>query len=309
VAVALRQDGVTVDLAAQGLKCVIGCDRADTIMVTEAGQPVFAAGSGGADNFILDNLDAHGPRILWGSAGADVFEFQNGGRVSLAVVNIDGLTEEAFSRLTLADLGLGNIDLSLLSAIIINPDATHRFHMDDTLLGTSAVNLGDWSGLGDDPELLAHLVPGYASPVSFGVRTSDYLGDSFAIQAVYDNEVRAHHQTTFTYNPFDITVWSDGQYRVVETDNYVEHWINDVDEAIDDALMSAELEFAQFDEYGYDWATSEYWRLQESSDLPTGQFLVVGGQFDGNSLAANGDLSGSLPGDPGPNPFDWLLAA
>lgn len=73
VAVALGDTGVTVDMAAQGLECVIGCDKDDTIWVTAADQPVFAAGGGGSDRFILDNLEAQGPRILWGGAGGGSF--------------------------------------------------------------------------------------------------------------------------------------------------------------------------------------------------------------------------------------------
>jgi hypothetical protein len=318
VAVALGQDGVTVNMAEQGLECVIGCDGDDTIFVTEDGQPVFAAGGGGSDHFVLDNLEAHAPRILWGGAGADVFEFQNGGRVSLAVVNIAGLTEEAFSRLTVADLGLGEIDVSLLSAIIINPDATDRFYLDGVGLGTSSVNLQEWWEIGDDPDLLTLLLPG-STPVSLDVRTSDVLGGTYDVQGVYRNEVRAVHEITLQYNYYDVTVRSDGGYRVVNTDTYEEElirWNEETGQAltssseiIEDAFMTAEQVFAQFDQQNYGHITSEYWTVQESSDTPTGPFYVVGGAFAGNVLSANGDLSGSFPTDPGPSPFDWLLAA
>jgi hypothetical protein len=49
VAVALGQDGVTVDMAAQGLECVIGCDGADTITIGEANSGLIAAGGDGSD--------------------------------------------------------------------------------------------------------------------------------------------------------------------------------------------------------------------------------------------------------------------
>lgn len=319
VGVALGSEGVTVDMAAQGLECVIGCDGTDTITVSNENDPVFAAGGGGSDHFILDIFEAYGPRILWGGTGADVFEFQNAGRVSLAVVNIDALTEEAFSRLTIADLGLGEIDVSLLSAIIINPDATDRFYSDEGVLGTSSVDLRDWWQIGDDPDLLDLLVPGFASPVSLDIRTSDVLGGSYSVQGVFRNEVRAIHEITIQYNYHDVTVRSDGGYDVVNTDTYEEYlirWNEEAgrmltgsDEIIEDALRSAERVFAQWDEYDYGDITSEYWTVQARSDIPTGPFYVVGGEFVGNVLSANGELSGSLAGDPGPSPFDWLLAA
>ncbi len=234
------------------------------------------------------------------------------------MVTIDGLTEEAFSRLTVADLGLGDIDVSLLSAIIINPDATDRFSLDGVGLGTSSVNLQEWWEIGNDPDLLALLLPG-STPVSLDVRTTDVLGGSYAVQGVYRNEVRAVHEITLQYNYHDVTVRSDGGYEVVNTDTYEEELIRwneetgqpltSSSEIIADALRAAERVFAQWDEQDYGHITSEYWTVQESSDTPTGPFYVVGGAFAGNVLSANGDLSGSLPNDPGPSPFDWLLAA
>lgn len=40
-----------------------------------------------------------------------------------------------------------------------------------------------------------------------------------------------------------------------------------------------------------------------------GPIFVVGGTFSGRVLSCNGDLTGTLPTDTGPSPFDWLLAA
>lgn len=109
VAVALGQDGVTVDMAAQGLECVIGCDGADTITIGEANSGLFAAGGDGSDTFLVTNGDGWiegGPRVLWGGSGADTFDFERASYAyGIAVVQIDGLTEEMFAGLTLAGDG------------------------------------------------------------------------------------------------------------------------------------------------------------------------------------------------------------
>ncbi|HHW77825.1 MAG TPA: hypothetical protein GX399_12490, partial [Xanthomonadaceae bacterium] len=127
VAVALGDIGVTVDMAAQGLECVIGCDGDDTIVVSGASKSLFAAGGAGADTFHLVFGDEESPRVLWGGAGADTFIFEEGMHGGIAVVSIAGLTEEAFARLTLDDLDLGGLPLNEFRAIILNPDASDRF--------------------------------------------------------------------------------------------------------------------------------------------------------------------------------------
>lgn len=88
---------------------MIGCDGADTITIGEANSGLFAAGGDGSDTFLVTNGDGWiegGPRVLWGGSGADTFDFERASYAyGIAVVQIDGLTEEMFAGLTLAGDG------------------------------------------------------------------------------------------------------------------------------------------------------------------------------------------------------------
>lgn len=158
----------------------------------------------------------------------------------------------------------------------------------------------DWWEIGE--EVLDLLLPGYGTPVSLDMRTSDVLGGSHAIQGVFRNEVRAIHEVTIQYNYFDVTVRSDGGYDVVDTDTYEEDLIRWNDETgsmidtraevIEDALMTPDLLFAQWDEYDYGHIPSECWTVQDRSDIPTGPFHVVGGAFVGHGLSGNATSRG-----------------
>jgi len=320
VAVALGSDGVTVDIAAQGLECVIGCDGVDTITVAGIApgpdELLYAAGGGGSDTFIVTHNPGEGPKVLWGGAGADHFDFRltdpdySRDQIGIAVVHIEGLTEEAFSRLTLANLGLGGIDISKLDAIIINPDGLDSYFWGGAPLTTSNIDLLDY----DDVGYYSHFVSGYDTPASFEVRSSSYLGGTQSIQSVFSNEIRVQHEITFNFDYLDITVWSGGDYEVVETETYNERPYESLQAAIDEAKFIAELEFEQYAPYSEYGTTPEYWTMtyhETDSDVPHyyAPFFVVGGTFSGGDLSANGQLIGSLPDDSGPSAFDWLLAA
>lgn len=320
VAVALGSDGVTVDMAAQGLECVIGCDGADTITVAGIApgpdELLHAAGGGGSDTFIVTHNPGEGPKVLWGGAGADHFDFRltdpdySRDQLGIAVVHIEGLTEEAFSRLTLANLGLGGIDISKLDAIIINPDGLDSYFWGGAPLTTSNIDLLDY----DDVGYYSHFVSGYDTPASFEVRSSSYLGGTQSIQSVFSNEIRVQHELTFNFDYLDITVWSGGDYEVAETETYNERPYESLQAAIDEAKFIAELEFEQYAPYSEYGTTPEYWTMtyhETDSDVPHyyAPFFVVGGTFSGGDLSANGQLISSLPDDSGPSAFDWLLAA
>ncbi len=175
VAVALGDTGVTVDMAAQGLECVIGCAGDDLFRVAGTDDFIFfAAGGGGNDTFKIaydETLGvAYGPRVLWGGEGADTFVFERGLIGNVAVVQIDGLTEEAFANLTISDLGLGGIDINLFRAIIINPDSGDNI---------------DFGYLEQTPGYLEATDDQHNDGWNFTVKSSSFWGQAMATQSVF----------------------------------------------------------------------------------------------------------------------------
>jgi RTX calcium-binding nonapeptide repeat (4 copies) len=297
VAVALGQDGVTVNMAAQGLECIIGCDGADTITVGGGSEPLFAAGGKGSDAFTVTFDQAEGPKVLWGGVGADTFDFYIDDlsdpwadhQLGIAVVSIVGLTEEMFASLTLADLGLGTMNLSEIDAIIVNPDA------DDTIMMYgSPVEV-----FGTDPNL--YTITGYQDDASFGIRMSDYLGGQHAIQSVFLNEHWAENEYFGYFDHNIIRVTASGT-EITEVEDFFETGYSSLQEAIQETQEDAQ-----------DWfdAVGETFLAHPESDSPYWNFpfFVVGGSIDGSVLTADGSLEVPSPSDPGATPFDWLLAA
>lgn len=312
VAVALGDTGVTVDMAAQGLECVIGCAGADTFILQAGESTVFAAGGNANDTFTVRFADTEAPKILWGGPGADTFNFEHSTayenwwdypQLGLAVVTIAGLTEEMFASLTLDDLGLGDMDLSLIDAIVINPDAGDQY-----LFNGGAFQTSGWDQM-YDPQNFG---------VAFGVKSSTYLGGSHAIQSLFGIDVFQFNEFSMNFEYFDIIVsgdetvdtrvvaaeWSDGLFWSPWDQAYMP--ITPQHPLIQQAIAQTEAEAAAwFAENGYEYQT--HW----ASDAPNAlcSFFVVGGRLAGSDLISNNSLVGALPEDAGPTPFDWLLAA
>jgi RTX calcium-binding nonapeptide repeat (4 copies) len=302
VGAAVGLDGVTVNMTAQGLEVCIGSGGADEITCAGSEGALFAAGSGGADTFNVAYDQSEAPKVLWGGAGADSFNFFFGdpenefdAQLGIAVVRIEGLTEENFAQLSIGDLGLGGVDLSKIDAIIVNPDSADRFYIDGSTLGTSMLNVEDY-GVGDYP----HFVTGYDISAVSGVLSSSYLGGEHAIQSVYFREVRVETYYTYAYDYNQIDVTATGDVVVTETDFFAETWHDSLQEAIDQALQDSGPWFEEND---------PYWVARLESDSPAAPFFVVGGAFTGASLSSSGALTAPAPEDPGATPFDWLLVA
>ena len=290
VAVALGTQGVTVDMAAQGLECVIGCDGADTITVAGAEDCLFAAGGGGADTFnMVWGEGDEGPRVMWGGAGADTFVFDDGMNGGIAVVGIAGLTEELFASLTLADLGLGNLNLDLFRAIIINPDEQDRVIIGGSIFSASGVPGGD-----------------YRSAVS-PLQTAE-LGRSLTVQGFYVEGYMEDIRPVFEWDEMENILsisyfngtWDSGGDPIMEVDEYDPLGQADQEEAMD------LYEYYQINPYDV-WIEPSL--HPDYNPMGAGELFVVGGRFDGASLSENGALTALLSDDPGPSPFDWLLAA
>ncbi len=299
VALALGQDGVTVDMAAQGLECVIGCDGADTITVGEAEGALFAAGGGGSDTFIVrngeDGYNEGGPRVLWGGGGADTFEFEWASYAhGIAVVQIEGLTEETFSTLTLADLGLGSLDLSMFQAIVLNPDQSDRFLYDGSVF-TSALYFSDSDGHSSS-------VRSHAS--SF---ISEALGRSLSVQGVYQNNYVIETTPNFEWDDMENII------SVSRFTGAIDAFGAGIFDVTDYDPLSASDQEEAMDLYEYYFTNTDQVVVQVATDPQYNAFgaplWVVGGTFSGEALSANGQLTAGPLGDPGTTPFDWLLAA
>lgn len=311
VAVALGQGGVTIDMAAQALECVIGCDGSDTITVSGGSDALFAAGGGSTDTFNVTYDDEEGPKVLWGGAGADTFDFSFSEmpeywwdeQLGLAVVNIDGLTEEIFASLSLADLGLGGINMSLIDAIVINPDDEDRFTLNGSEFQTSGWEIS---------------VPHEDFGLAFGVRPSFYLGGGHAIQSLFGIDVFRYQEFSKNYEYYDVVVsgdeaeetkvvpaeWSGGMFWSPWDQAYMP--ITPGHPMIQAAIAETEAEAANwFAENGTEEQT--HW----ASDVPHFfcPFFVVGGSLSGSELNSNHSLTAPTPEDPGTTPFDWLLVA
>lgn len=291
VAVALGNTGVTVNMLEQELEVCIGGGGADTFIMGGSDDILFAAGGGGSDTFVID-CDEYfeSPRVIWGGAEADNFlftgDYAGGG---IAVVQIDGLTEEMFANLTVEDLNLGGLNLDAFRAIIINPDASDRFEVG-----------GDEFSASEMPEGVEWRF--FSSP-----SLTDWIGRSMNVwggyASNYEFEATLHVERDEFENVLSITDYtgrwlSDGS----EEFNFYEYDPNDEGEQ-DEAEAFIEAR-----------AIEPLFRMTELETNPNygpwyGTFFVVGGNFVGSSLGSNGELTGSLPDDTAPSPFDWLVAA
>jgi Ca2+-binding RTX toxin-like protein len=297
VAVAVGQDGVTVDMLDQGLEVAIGGGGADLITVGEADSGLFAAGGGSGDRFIVTNGDGFiegGPRVLWGGSGADTFEFEWASYArGIAVVQIDGLTEETFSSLTLADLGLGDLDLSMFQAIILNPDQDDRFLFDGQVFS---------SGL--------HVVnDGFSASVRSHTSSfiTEALGRPLSVQGLYQDNYVVETTPNFEWDDMENIISISRSTGTFDADGNEIFTVTAYD-PLDDADQAEAM-----DVYNYYGTHTDQLIVQVDTDPQYNAFWnslwVVGGTFSGEALGANGLLAAGPLSDPGNTPFDWLLVA
>lgn len=272
-----------------------GCDGDDTIIVSGASESLFAAGGAGADTFHLAFGDEESPRVLWGGAGADTFIFDGGATSGfamtggIAVVSIPGLTEAAFAKLTLADLDLAGLPLNEFRAIIINPDALDRFEVQGAQYNTAL-------------DLEGSVFRSHSSDF-----ISAWMGRPVSVQghyaSAYETQVMAGVEWDDMENVLSIG-WFAGTWNASgEPDMHITEY--DPFEAADQRRAREDVAY-----YNENLISIVVQPDTHPDYAPwNGPIFVVGGTFSGAALSGNGDLTGTLPGDTGPSPFDWLLAA
>ncbi len=306
VAVAIGQDGVTVDMAAQGLECVIGCDGADMITVGDGEGNLMVAGGGGADTIYVPYGNGEGTRILWGSddSVADEFVFYGGGQLGLLVVTVAGLTTENFSTFDLSMLNLpATFNWGAIDAVIINPDSHDRFYgpSDTTSIFT------EYFGIQSVDENLSGVEwdvvwDGYIEQTVQG--SSGYLGASLHMQVP---EYGSFVDIWYREKGDTATAWLNGAEHY---DQGITDLIADLMDEYGNPVVDWSVDMTEFDEGGE--GTGMLWfRDAEWTGGPDShdQWFVAGGSIYDTEIVANGAPQAIMPVDPGPSPLDWLLAA
>jgi hypothetical protein len=310
VAVALGSDGVTVDMTAQGLECVIGGDGADTITVGDGEGNLMVAGGAGADTIIVSYGDGQDTRILWGSddSDADEFAFVNtglpGAQLGLLVVTVAGLTTENFATFDLSMLNLpASFNWGAIDAVIINPDSQDNYYglsdttsifteyygiqaIDETLSGTEWDVV--WSGA------MQQSVQG----------SSGVLGATLHMQVP---EYGSFVDIWYREKGDTATAWLNGTEYY---DQGIRDLIEDLTDEYGDPVVDWSIDMSEFDEGG-DGTGVLWFREAEWNGGPDAgdQWFVAGGAIYDTQIVTNGAPHAIMPEDSGPSPFDWLLAA
>lgn len=309
VAVALGTDGVTVNMAAQGLECVIGGDGADVITVGGQGN-VMVAGGGGADSIIVTYGNGQDTRILWGSddSAADEFLFVNSGeagaQLGLLVVTVAGLTSRNFADFDLSKLNLpASFNWGAIDAVIINPDSNDQYY---TGFDTAPI-FTEYFGLqAIDETLSASAWDGeWLGSVKQAVEgTSPYLGASLHMQVA---ETGVFAELWYRNKGDTATAWLNG---VESYDQGIEDMIAELTDEFGQSDATWSVDMSALDDNGE--GTAMMWfRDAEWTGGPDeyDMWFVAGGAMQGTQFVANGAPHAVMPEITDPSPFDWLLAA
>jgi Ca2+-binding RTX toxin-like protein len=266
-------NGVTIDLDAQGFEAFAGTDGADVIRLSASNT---------------------GPKIVWGGGGADVFQFHTdpevGGQAGIYVVNVAGMTAEAFQNVTLESLGLGGLDLSQIDAVVINPDAGDRFFINDEPMGIA----------GTASDYVSLFLPGIYDEAVLGGRSYDVSGSGAEIQLLSSDVLgRAMTMQGGWSAGYTVAVEVGWTMQLVSAPMFVavnggEATFEEFVEARN-AFSAAALGALEYEHEG--WIYTYYYRLEsyvdDPADFPTGgaSWFVAGGSFDGFVLSGDSVLS------------------
>jgi Ca2+-binding RTX toxin-like protein len=335
--------GVTANLAAIDLECVIGGGGSDHFVLNST-DTLMAAGGGGNDTFEVSY--GSDTCIIWGGAGADqiVYTGAYAGSLGIMIANVDGLTTENFHLFDKSMLGLGSLDWSQIDVLVLNPDSGDRIAIGDSShdlavgyrsvsISTSIWNGGDW----EDPA--SHDVFEF-TPSPF--LTDDVTSDPGQLDEYARwNQVGYHSQSfldgyagpVFTtaqeiVGALWITEYEDPWKSYVRPEYYAEY-IDD-EWVVTDPLAQGRGFFGdgwdfeidtEYDlsgaKYVTDWVEqgdgyrerAHYFELESHAHITEpGGWFFVGGGLSGSQIEGGG-ISANLTGLADDRISDWLLAA
>ncbi len=342
VAVAVGQDGVTVDMGIQSLEVLIGGLGADSIVFRGA-EEQMAAGGGGNDTFTLDFGEGNGLRTIWGGGGADEILAVSPNFLGVMVATVTGLTVENFHLFDRSMLGLGeSFDWSAIDLLILNPDAGDRIKLDYGVEGVFDVMVKDYSqpvlanfadSTGDHYEVVTTVDflgdATFGAPDWYGVQIgsydttdfiSGYAGPVFTNAMVVEDEV-----VVFEYKVGETTYITGQEIGWEEVDGepvvnrklaegiglFGEGWNGEYDTEYDLSQAKGSSGWVQIGEN--EWISAHYFSCDYEDSIVgyNAGWYVVGGEIggaDGKEIVDTGAIHAYMTGIIG-TVSDWLLAA
>lgn len=309
VAVALGSDGVTVDMTAQGLECVIGCDGADVITFGSGNGNLMAAGGAGSDTFYVSYGEGQDTRIIWASDDAesdDIIIYNSdgfGSQLGILVVTVAGLTRENFSSFDLSMLNLPtSFNWGAIDAVIINPDSRDNYYAG---FDTSPMAVQFDGAISMDESLTPLEYETVADvTISQAVQgTSSALGADLHMQT--EGSGWEYVEIWYREKGTTSTAWLNwGEWY----DQGIEDTIEELTDEYGDPIAEWSIDMGGFqgggDATGMSWFRDSQW-----TGGPNGWWFVAGGAMYGEDLVAIGAPHAIMPPTSDPSPFDWLLAA
>ena len=309
VVVALGSDGVTVDMTAQGLECVIGCDGADVITFGSGSGNLMAAGGAGSDTFYVSYGEGQDTRIIWASDDAesdDIIIYNSGepgSQLGILVVTVTGLTRENFSSFDLSMLNLPtSFNWGAIDAVIINPDSRDNYYAGfDT--SPMAVEFGGAISMDESLTPLEYETVADVTISQAVQGTSSALGADLHMQT--EGSGWEYVEIWYREKGTTSTAWLNGGEWY---DQGIEDTIEELTDEYGDPIAEWSIDMGGFqgggDATGMSWFRDSQW-----TGGPNGWWFVAGGAMYGEDLVAAGAPHAIMPANQDPSPFDWLLAA
>jgi len=327
--------GIELDMDFAELEVVVGGAGDDEIGVFGDGtNTVMAAGGDGDDTFSIDS--GGGTAVVWGGKGADYYYF--GSTAKIMTVTVAGLTTENFAEFDLDMLGLGaSFDWSNIDAVVVNPDSSDRFFINDEATGTDeAIGTKEetyeiWDSPGStfpvDPAPFVDEPREKIGAVGMTVTQRSYehylevLSGSFGLPGNEANDAGTASNAFKATGVFEAAFLGSS---IATLQTYVDTNLDVslTSEAGVDASLHVTLTFEE-EGYTYEFDNYYYVKFHSPSGEPwvnslgevqsfsnvnqVGDWFVAGGSFNGASLVSSSSIVAVMPNAEGEDTvFDWL---